>query len=586
MKSTSPTRFAVAYYPEHWPKDRWETDFKLMQACGISLVRMAEFAWSAMQPGEDTYRFEWLDEAIELAAKYELEVMLCTPSACPPAWVVDRFPDLLPQLQPNHSFGPVLGLGHRRHYSPFHEGFAQAAADMTRVMGERYGQHDNVISWQIDNELCGILQDHGPLAQSAFQSWLKSRHGDLESLNDRLGHSFWGQHFNRWEQIPVPAAEGQQPALRAEWRRCVSDAWVSWCRKQADALRPHVGERPITTNCYLFRWGCEIDWWQLMREGGIDVFGFDNYTRTPHESGFYNDLGASLSSPYWILEQPAGHPLGQHMWPQEGLSIKDHVSHAVEHGADVVSYFRWRQPLSGSEQDHGAVLDHHGKTGPTWQAVTELANYAPPSPSAPEIGCVFDWEDQWLAGTGAVPMDYSGIMIEDIYRACHAAGQRVRFYPKTAPDFSDVSVLMVPLLLTLPDALGEALASFVEGGGTLISFPLLGVKDTWNNYEPEAIPTRMAELLGIKIKRKIPCQQDVFAEVALSANTETVRLGRWLEDVELDTAESLAPFGETENLSGQPAVTRRVFGSGGAAIHIAGYPDFAGLRALIAAVRD
>ena len=50
--------FGVDYYPEHWPKERWETDARLMKDMGIQIVRMAEFAWQALEPEKGRFCFE------------------------------------------------------------------------------------------------------------------------------------------------------------------------------------------------------------------------------------------------------------------------------------------------------------------------------------------------------------------------------------------------------------------------------------------------------------------------------------------------------------------------------------------------
>src|SRR5882724_6274063 len=45
------------WYPEQWPESRWEEDLRLMEAAHIKVVRIAEFAWSAMEPSEAHYDF-------------------------------------------------------------------------------------------------------------------------------------------------------------------------------------------------------------------------------------------------------------------------------------------------------------------------------------------------------------------------------------------------------------------------------------------------------------------------------------------------------------------------------------------------
>ena len=59
-------RFGVDYYPEHWPRERWEQDANLMQKMGIQVVRMGEFSWHKMEPEQGKFDFEWLVDAADL----------------------------------------------------------------------------------------------------------------------------------------------------------------------------------------------------------------------------------------------------------------------------------------------------------------------------------------------------------------------------------------------------------------------------------------------------------------------------------------------------------------------------------------
>ena len=40
----------VCYYPEHWSEQLWESDLRRMLAAGITVIRIAEFAWSKVEP--------------------------------------------------------------------------------------------------------------------------------------------------------------------------------------------------------------------------------------------------------------------------------------------------------------------------------------------------------------------------------------------------------------------------------------------------------------------------------------------------------------------------------------------------------
>ncbi|MCD8483805.1 MAG: beta-galactosidase [Verrucomicrobia bacterium] len=309
---TSPAKdclLGVDYFPEHWPRERWQRDVALMKECGLQVVRIAEFSWSKTQPTSEVWNWNWLDEAVAVIADAGLKVILCTPSACPPPWFVQEYPDVLPVL----ADGKSMTLGHRRHYSPHHAAYRSACRDFATQMARRYGRHPAVIGFQIDNELHGLMEDTGPLAQRAFQAWLQQRHGSLADLDHNLGLIFWGQQYSNWSQIPVPVSGMYHPSLRTEWRRFVSAAWIDFCKLQADAMRPLIGDRVLTTNCFLHRWGMPIDWHSLMRNGGLDLFSFDNYSNELHENGYYNNLAASLSPVYWCLEQRCGDTQHNHI---------------------------------------------------------------------------------------------------------------------------------------------------------------------------------------------------------------------------------------------------------------------------------
>ena len=72
------TTVGVYYYPEHWDPGQWERDFKNMAAMGFEFTHFAEFAWAQLEPEEGKYDFAWLDRAVQLAAKYQLKVIMCT----------------------------------------------------------------------------------------------------------------------------------------------------------------------------------------------------------------------------------------------------------------------------------------------------------------------------------------------------------------------------------------------------------------------------------------------------------------------------------------------------------------------------
>ena len=102
--------FGVDYYPEHWPRERWETDARLMKEMGVQVVRMAEFSWFKMEPAEGEFDFEWLEDVVALLDSYGIKTVLGTPTAAPPAWIIQKNPEIQ----------PIDREGRRRHFGGRH----------------------------------------------------------------------------------------------------------------------------------------------------------------------------------------------------------------------------------------------------------------------------------------------------------------------------------------------------------------------------------------------------------------------------------------------------------------------------------
>ena len=104
-------KLGVCYYPEHWPENQWPDDARRMREIGLSVVRIGEFAWSRLEPEPGRYAFDWLARAMDVLADAGLDIVLGTPSAAPPRWMVDRPPDMLAV----NAAGQTRGFGSRRH---------------------------------------------------------------------------------------------------------------------------------------------------------------------------------------------------------------------------------------------------------------------------------------------------------------------------------------------------------------------------------------------------------------------------------------------------------------------------------------
>jgi len=221
----------AAYYPEHWPAARWSEDIRLMQAAGLSVVRMGEFAWSTLEPAAGQFNFDWLEDVIARLGAAGIATVLGTPTAAPPAWLVQADPDLLAVDES----GRRVQFGNRCHYCVTSPGFHSATRRIVQALAERFGPNPHVIGWQIDNEFNRVC--YCPRCQQLFQDYLKETFGSLEALNTHWSTAYWSQTYSAWEQIPIPIG-AHNPGLMLAFKHFVTHSYRSYQRLQLDLLRP------------------------------------------------------------------------------------------------------------------------------------------------------------------------------------------------------------------------------------------------------------------------------------------------------------------------------------------------------------
>ncbi|MFT5655008.1 MAG: beta-galactosidase, partial [Arenicella sp.] len=182
------------YYPEHWPQSQWASDAQRMVTAGLSIVRIGEFAWSRLEPQPGQLKWQWLDQAIEVLGSAGLQIVLGTPTATPPRWMLDKHPDMLATDCDGHP----RKFGSRRHYCFSHSAYRQESVRIAGQMAQRYAKSEYVSAWQIDNEYgChDTVVSYSAAALIEFRKWLAQRYASIEALNDAWGNVFWSMEYS------------------------------------------------------------------------------------------------------------------------------------------------------------------------------------------------------------------------------------------------------------------------------------------------------------------------------------------------------------------------------------------------------
>ncbi len=589
----------VCYYPEHWPEEGWEREARRMADLGLTWVRVGEFAWSRLEPEPGRLAFDWLDRAIDTLTEAGLKVVLGTPTATPPKWLVDRHPEVLPVGRD----GRVRGFGSRRHVCFSSPAYRDETRRIVTLLAERYGDHPGVGAWQTDNEYgChDTVRCYCPRCREAFQGWLRQRYGTVEALNEAWWTVFWSQEVRTFEEVELPgqAVTEANPSHSLDYYRFASDQVVRYNRLQVDLLRAHSDKRILHNTMGFFdqydafALASDLDAlaWDayplgMLEESPLPAAVKERYLRIGHPDlvGFNHDLVRGLKDrPFWVMEMQPGavnwaktNPL-----PAAG-AVRLWAHQAFAHGAEVVSYFRWRAALGAQELMHAGLELHDGRPAPASEEVRRVAaELAPVGGARPRVALLFDYEDLWATELQphAEGWSYWALQLA-FYGVLRALGVDVAV---THPDrdLTAYPLALAPSLHLMDEARAQRLARYVEGGGRLLVGPRSGAK-TRTNVAQAPAPGPLRALSGVRIDRVDALRPGVAGAVELGGTVHAFTTWADLLDVDdpssAGAAEVLARYREPA-YGGAAALTRRAHGKG-ACLTLGAWGD-AGLLAAV-----
>ena len=595
---TATPRFPVFLHGGDYNPDQWldcpdilERDIELMTQAHVNAVSVAIFAWARLEPEEGVYDFAWLDQVIERLWQAGIRVVLATPSGARPAWMAQKYPEV---LRVDEHF-------HRRHFGARHDHcltspvYRRKVKEMNTRLAERYAQHPAVILWHLSNEYGGDCRCE--LCQEKWREWLKRKYGDLESLNKRWWTAFWSKTYSDWSQIepPSPAGEENITSMQVDWRRFTTDQCKDFMTAERDAVKAVNPELPCTANFMERFW--DYDYFSLAEP--LDVVSWDAYpawhsgddVATAADFAMNHEIMRSLKDqPFLLMESTPSQvnwkPINKLKRP--GMHLLSSMQ-AVAHGSQSVMYFQWRKGRGGSEMFHGAVVDHDGR-GDTrvFKDVTQVGQalerlqplYDAPRDKA-KVCVIFDWDNRWAieyAQTGQNRnMRYFDV-VGMHYRSLWEQGVSVDFRDMRAcTDLSGYKLVIAPMLFMFRNDFGAKLRAYVEQGGTLLTTYHSGIVDGDDLAYLNGVPHDLTDVLGLR-QTELDALYPEDEQSLMLLDGRTFRVTELCAIPESLGAETLGTYGH-DFYAGLPCLTKHSFGKG-PAYYLAAKVEQAGLNAI------
>ncbi len=586
------------YNPDQWLKypEVLEEDIRLMREAKVNCVSLGIFAWAMLEPEEGVYDFTWMDSVIDRLWQAGIRVDLATPSGARPAWLAQKYPEVLrvDSRYQRHHFGV------RHNHCPSSPVYQEKVRAIDTALARRYAGHPGVILWHISNEFSGDC--YCPLCCERFRGWLRNRYGSLEALNDHLWTAFWSMRYQDWSQVEPPTDFGQNanPALWVDWRRFSTQQCKDFILMEKEALHAVDPSIPVTANLMFRFW--DYDYFDLAE--ALDVvswdsypaWGFgDDYTEASAHAMTHDLMRSFKNKPFLLMEstpsQVNWHSVNKLKKP--GMHLLSSLL-SVAHGSESVMYFQWRKGRGGAEMFHGAVVSHDGTADTrVFRDVRDvgeaLERIAPlyDQPKAPAKVCIlYDWSNRWaldytqMGRRGRMHYDDT---VNAHYRALWRQGVTIDFRDcRACTDLGAYGLVIAPMLFMTRQDIEQKLRAFTENGGTLVMTYLAGTVGEDGLAHLGRTPHALTDVLGLRTQ-----ELDVLADDqhnSFAWNGKEYRIDEVCELTEAESASVEAVYAE-DFYAGKPVLTRHNFGKG-EAWYLAAQPEEAFLNDFYDALAD
>lgn len=564
--------YGVAYYDEYTPVDRVDEDARMMKAAGITVVRIAESTWGALEPRPGVFDFSHVDRMLAAMHRQGIKVIVGTPTYAIPTWLVREHPNVL-----------VVGAnGVRAQYGPRQNmdisdpDYRAAAERVIVALVDHVKDHPAVIGYQLDNET-KAYGSSGPNVQAAFVAQMKQKWPSLDALNDAWGLNYWSNRINRWEDFPSTNASinaSMSNAFAAFQRGLVTD-FLAW---QAKIVRAHARPGQFLTQNFDLGWRetsygiqPEVDHWKAAKPldiAGIDIYHPSQDKLTGAEIAFGGDLARSIRNGqnYLVIETQAQ---GWAQWtPYPGQLRLQAYSHLAS-GAEMVAYWHWATTANAVETYWRGLLTQDYKPNPVYAEAStvgaDLKRIGPKLAGMTKRNSVAIYVSN-RALSAFNSFKPSGIEYNQVLRPFYDALYRMNvevdiLSPDSTMELDKYKLIVVPALYAASDAEIARLNDYAKRGGHLLYTFKSGFSDENVKVRYATQPGAISEAAGVSYQLFTTPENVSLDGDPFGVGEADNKARWWMEMLHPTTAKVVARYKHT-SWPADAAMTRNTWGKG------------------------
>ncbi len=560
--------YGVAYYHEYMPYERLETDVKMMQDAGISVVRLGESSWSLFEPKEGVFEFAWMDRIIDRMHKAGIKVILGTPTYSIPAWLAKKYPDIFVE----RLNGTVSSYGIRQNFDITNPAYLFHGERVIRKMMEHYAKHPAIIGYQVDNE----TSTYGAANYDYFRGfvdYMKDKYITTDTLNKLWGLNYWGMTLNDWDEFPT-RQNATNPSYKLEWDMYSQKVTADYLTWQAEIVSEYKRPDQFVTHCFMPSL-TTLDQFSATRK--LDMPSLNVYHGTQNNARgedvmWADDFYRSLRKNNHLITETNAQAIG---WDSKGqyppfdgqgrLFVYSHIAG----GANMVEYWHWHSIHYGQETYWKGVLGHDLEPNRFYKEVSQVAH------ELQKIGpklvnlkiknkAAILYSRQSDFGISYMPFKDGNAYME-VLRQMHKSAFRnnigVDFILAENADFTGYNLLLVPPLYVATDVLLKKISDFVKNGGHVIMSVKSGFTDENSVVRHVKAPGPLREAAGFYYQEFSSINTIALIDDPFKVGQEKNVAKNWVEFIIPETARSLATY-DDPFFKQYPAITENKFGKG------------------------
>lgn len=575
------------YYRAPFPENRfWDDDLRRMKDAGLNTVQLwILWAWVEARPGH--FEFDDYDRLVELAGKHGLGVVLSTIAEIQPYWIHRE----VPGSEMVNQFGHTIVSQNRGecHFGltpggcTDHPGVWECMAAFLAVTARRYAGLPDLRGWDCWNETRwnvdadGIVC-HCPHSRAAFHAWLEERYGSLDGLNRA-----WKRRYGCWDEV-LPGKNPDHPYTEMmAFTHFLTVRSNHLGAKRYDVIKAIDPVHPVTLHggcpCSEQTWGTSLDrgndWAYADHLDGVGCSSFPKWFGVDDaDFGLRIDLvkSAARGKKVWLSELQGGRAsqgFSVHK-PVDALSQQRWIWNGLASGADTILFWCWRDEVFGRESGGYGLIGLDGlaeermagmrMTGEVIDRHQDLLDAY--QPSAAKVGVLFSPQSYYLQHA---QVGEAGTTAHAFHGYCRALVRKSIPFVAVEEEHLDaldgLQALFLPRTLVLTPDAEQALARFVERGGTLVAESECGAFNPQGIYRYPA-ERMLARLTGVTEvgRRQLPADTMV---ADLDGASCTLGLAQWITPLERGRGRVLADHSDGALLLEVPAGKGRVVFAGG-----------------------